>query len=143
MVVLLTNKIKYKSQNETLISLKNNILSLIVMSFLGLTIGVLAGNSRAPVMDSVIPAVLTFLSGFLFYIFSSSKFNQRKNQILLSALSLIIFLMIGSWSGSVNRLESENQEKAWEKELLLYKTDLKLYEYKQQKIIDIQFEDLQ
>ena len=138
---LFSNNSKRK-YTQTMSEIKYLVLPAMVMAIIGLTIGLLAGNSRASIMDSVIPAVLTFLSGFIFFVFSSSKMTDRKKLILVSSLSFVVFLMVGTWSGASNRMLADNNERAWQKELLLYTTDLEVYKYKQEKLVDLQLDSI-
>jgi len=86
-------------------------------SFLALTIGILAGNSREPAINTTITAFLSFLGIFITYLFTKNKSNQeviidRSNIIAL--IILLVFplcLLTGALVGAENRSNIEEKEK--------------------------------
>lgn len=85
-----------------------NHLSILIVSsfsFLGFTIGLLVGMSLSPVVQVVIPALLTFYGGFLTYIISKESMldKQRYISVLLSAIAISFFLIYGVEIGSAER----------------------------------------
>ena len=51
-------------------------------SFLGLTVGLMSGLSKSPVVGVIIPSILTFYGGVIYYLFLfSNKENKNENEI--------------------------------------------------------------
>ena len=85
-----------------------NRLSILIVSsfsFLGFAIGLLVGFSISPVVQVVIPALLTFYGGFLTYIISKESIvdQQRYISVLLSAMAISFFLIYGIEIGTAER----------------------------------------
>ncbi|MCK4543078.1 MAG: hypothetical protein KAU17_12655 [Spirochaetales bacterium] len=115
-----------------------NLLIICSISLVGYIVGVITGNSRNPIVDVLLPLLFTFLGGLSTYVVTRSKTQNRVLTAVLSAF-FTVFTLIGLWAGASNRIESENTQKIWEKELLEYETDLELYLYKQKKVIDLHY----
>ncbi len=85
-----------------------NRLSILIVSgfsFLGFAIGLLVGMSLSPVVQVVIPELLTFYGGFLTYIIAKESIAERQRYIsvLLSAMAISFFLIYGIEIGSAER----------------------------------------
>jgi hypothetical protein len=74
------------------------LLVAIAFSFLGLTIGIHIGLSESPVIGVIIPALLTFIGGFMLYVFVFTDKSKVQDGfvLLIIMISLCFFLMIGS-----------------------------------------------
>lgn len=97
----------------------------IVFSFalLGLVVGVITGLSRQPAVHSVLPAVLTFVGGFVAYIVGS-KDAQNREVIVTAMAAISINLLLGVLWGSEMRVISDSK-----KESLEYKRYLESINY--------------
>jgi len=85
-------------------------------SFLGFAIGLLVGFSISPVVQVVIPAILTFYGGFLTYLFSKDSIGDKKRYIgiLLSAMAVSFFLIYGVEVGSKERNAATKSQKEFD-----------------------------
>lgn len=93
---------------------KNVTISLFIEFFvitngfalLGFSLGSIIGLSRSPVIAALLPAFLTFMGGFLIYIFvQKDNFITLKNKIIVSLImsSLSVNLIFGVELGSIER----------------------------------------
>ncbi len=118
-ISLLYNLLKYfyffKQRATFKLSLpdKITILTITAFAFLGYAIGLLVGLSLSPVVQVVIPALLTFYGGFLTYLLSKDAFANSKKliTILLSAMAVSFFLIYGVEIGSVERDDATKIQK--------------------------------
>ncbi len=87
------------------------LLVAIAFSFLGLTIGLHIGLSESPVIGLVIPALLTFIGGFMVYVFVFTDKSKLQDGfvLLIIMISLCFFLMLGSNYASSVRSEYDRQ----------------------------------
>jgi len=115
------------------------VLALAGLSVLGLSVGLMVGNSRSPAVHAAISSVLTFLGAFTVYVMGT----RRRFARVLSALVLIVFpvfVTYGTYVGSRSRVDFEEYERreALRNSQILeeYKTDLSIYRYEQQRRID-------
>jgi hypothetical protein len=76
--------------------------------FAALTIGWLAGNSRTPVLGTLLPAVLTFLGGFLIYAFGQD--STSKPFVLVTVPLISLMLYVGTGMGSFERAHYNDQQ---------------------------------
>lgn len=88
-------------------------------SFLGLTIGILVGNSRESAVNTCITASLTLLGAFIAYLYTkeAATNNVQKRLLLrnnlISMISLLLFppsLLYGTVIGSENRVDNERSD---------------------------------
>ncbi len=98
-----------------------------------MTLGLLTGLSVNPVVHSVIPALLTFLTGLTAYIFIKKDFELANRKMAVSSLIFItIFLVYGLEVGSKIRIKSELEnrriEHIYKKDMEKYRYELKAYE---------------
>ncbi len=101
------------------------ILPLFSIAVAGLSVGLLSGNSRVPVVAALVPAFLSLLSGYNIYLFSKNS----NHKIIASLFTVVfsIFLIQGISSGSHNRGLKEAAEKEYEQLLVRYETEMELY----------------
>jgi len=110
-------------------------------SVLGLTIGLLVGDSREPAVNTTISASLTFLGAMVVYLFAKKDSNlmnfskQLNNGFFVVIIALISFpttLLYGALLGSNNRLTVEEYQQEMEidkaNRLKYYEYQLKVYE---------------
>ena len=85
-------------------------------SFLGFAIGLLVGFSISPVVQVVIPALLTFYGGFLTYLFSkdSSKNPGQYIGVLFAAMAVSFFLIYGVEIGTTERNAAIKNQKEFD-----------------------------
>ena len=96
---------------------------LLIVSFclLGGVIGIFVGNSLTPVIGTVLPAVLTFITGLLAYLFGKDNLEEWRPVIPNCIISLLLSVLIGSFMGAQIRLDYEESEKEYERWILHYK----------------------
>jgi|GEM_PF-4730290 len=127
--------ILFYGKNEIVKIKKKQIIesALIFNSFsvLGLSIGLITGLSRETVAGIVVSALLTFMAGFVTYIFvikGNTGENRRITLVILTSISLSV--MIGVDIGIKHRILYEDDNRALElhnqKELEYYKAQLEL-----------------
>jgi predicted neutral ceramidase superfamily lipid hydrolase len=85
---------------------------LIIFGFcsLGLTVGVLTGDSGAQVISTVLPAVLSLVGGLAVYLIG----KESKDSLIVapSIAALSFTLLLGALIGANNRNTAENQYQA-------------------------------
>lgn len=122
LVVWLILKLRQKELKSAIVRWYLPVFS---MSVVGLTVGLLAGNSRIPVVDVLVPAFLSLIGGFNVYLFS--KKDQLRASASLISLVLALFLVIGIYAGSDNRDKREAFDRDWERALIQYNADMEIY----------------
>ena len=104
-------------------------LGFLAFAMLGMTTGFLSGNSREPVMEAVIPSILSLIGGLLaFMVVNKSKDNDSKKEIstdsmVTSFIGVFIFtltLLLGSSWGAIAREDWEKFKNS--KEYLMWKS---------------------
>lgn len=92
-------------------------------------IGALAGNSRNPISESVIVAVMGVFSGLV----ASMLNHEAKNRVLaaVAATNFCIVAVYGVHVGSLNRVKVEQEARYYDEQLLRYKSQLSIEEYRQ------------
>ena len=95
-------------------------VSIFAFSLLGGVIGIFVGASQTPVIGTVLPAVLTFITGLLAYLFGKESMMEWRPVIPVCIISLLITSLFGSFMGSQIRLDFEESEKSYEHWLLHY-----------------------
>jgi hypothetical protein len=115
--------------------------SLIVLGygFLGMSIGIVAGNSRSDVVSGVLTGVFALYAGLVVYMYGKEAKDSQK---LLAGLALVVVpftLAYGFHTGATYRLEGEARAKEREqwfaKDMEQWKTDLAVYSEAQKKLI--------
>lgn len=100
-----------------------SVLLLLGLSVLGLTIGLMVGNSRNPAVAAAISAVLAVYGGFTGYLFT-----RNREQGLVASLGLIGFTICveyGTQTGAAFRVIGEDQAKQLE---VWYQKDMANYQ---------------
>jgi hypothetical protein len=122
--------------------LSDSYLLILGFSYIGMTLGLLTGLSLNPVVQAVIPSLLTFMTGLTAYIFinketeqNTTKYEaQQKNQkmavtaLIFVSVLLMYGLEIGSKIRAKSELESKRIEQIYTKDLERYKYELLRYE---------------
>jgi hypothetical protein len=105
----------------------DHLVAAVGFSFLGLTIGMLSGASRNPVVDATIGALLSVYGGLVAYLFSKTN-DARRRQASFALIIVALTVGYGSYIGSRYRSRGESQEadlRQWyEKEAVRYKTQV-------------------
>lgn len=111
--------------------------------FLGLTIGILTGGSRQPVVQVLIPVIPTIFGGLVTYVFYNKEYNNPMNQ--KAAIASLLFISFGLITGAEvsahYRMKTEwadkESEEYYKEKFEQFKTDLKVYEWEKQKELGI------
>ncbi len=124
---------KFRSRLSPFNELADSYFLMLGFSYIGMTLGLLTGLSVNPVVHSVIPALLTFLTGLTAYIFIKKDFDLTNRKMAVSSLIFItIFLVYGLEVGSKIRIKSELEnrriEHIYQQDMEKYKYELKAYE---------------
>jgi hypothetical protein len=82
--------------------------------------GIFVGASQTPVIGTVLPAVLTFITGLLAYLFSKENLVDWRPVIPNCIVALLLTVLFGAFMGSQIRLDYEETEKGYERWLLHY-----------------------
>lgn len=87
----------------------------IIVSFcvLGAVIGVFVGASKTPVVGTLLPALLTFLTGLLAYLFSKDNLAIWRPIIPLIIVGLVSTALAGAFMGSGIRSDHEAFERKY------------------------------
>ena len=109
-------------------------------AILGLSLGIIVGNSRDPVVEAAITGLMTIYGGFVVYIFGKDAKPAQRQLAGVALILLPIALAYGVHLGASYRIVGEGEIKKrdqWlEKDLAEYKTDLELYKYAQEQLLD-------
>ncbi|MCM2472213.1 hypothetical protein HGO38_01820 [Rhizobium sp. CG5] len=73
---------------------------VLAFSSFGIFIGVFTGGSREPIVDAMLPAIITSATAFLVYLFKSNADTVNREWIPLSILSMTLFSTFGSYFAS-------------------------------------------
>jgi FtsH-binding integral membrane protein len=101
-------------------SLKGWQLLIFAFSLLGGVIGIFVGMSQTPVIGTVLPALLAFITGFLTYLFSKETLKEWRSIIPVCIISLLITSLFGSFMASQVRLDFELNTREYQRFLLHY-----------------------
>lgn len=93
---------------------------LTAFAALGVTTGFAAGDSRAPAIGAMLPAVLGVVSGLLTYLFSKDSLSDWRPIIPAGVTVLVVGGLIGLSFGSTLRGKSDQYEKDYAKYLIRY-----------------------
>jgi hypothetical protein len=106
--------------------------------FLGLTMGIFSGLSLSPVVGTIIPAFLTFLGGFITYLFTKENGISHFNRLIAIVCLIVVppSLLLGGLYGIHERKKYEEtlelralaKEKAIKAYDYFYKQELILFE---------------
>ncbi len=114
--------------------LNQGILIWIAISVLGFTIGLMAGNSRTAIVDTVITTVVTVYGGFSIYWFSRSDKNR-----FISASVMIVFsisVLYGVHQGAQYRRVSSLEKRHYEEQRMIFESKIRINEYMEKKRLD-------
>lgn len=101
-------------------SIRTTLPIIIAFGFVGGVAGFSAGLSRVPVVGTVIPAMLTLISGVFGYMFSKESMRSWRTVIQFCIAVLAINCFIGLFIGSQMRGKSEEYDKKYNEWLLHY-----------------------
>lgn len=128
-ILFLIRRIPFFKEKITISEL--SILFLTGVTFLttGFTIGLLSSLSRTSASEAMIPAALTFISGFFAYMIKKDEVFFSKITSFVSVLAFCMSLLYGAEIGSHHRNEYEKQQKEeeqwYKKELEEFKNSLR------------------
>lgn len=111
-------------------------LIIICFAFVGTTLGLMIGASKSPVVGVFIPTLLSFLSGFVAYLFVTKKaINTRTNRVYVSVSIIVLsfFVVIGASKGASERYNDEYEKNQEEK---MYKLKEKELDFKLKLMLD-------
>jgi len=95
-------------------------LLILAFSFLGGVVGIFVGMSKTPVMGTVLPAVLTFITGLLAYLFGKENLAEWRPVIPNCIIAMMATVLFGSLMGSQVRGDYQQSEKEYKEWLLHY-----------------------
>lgn len=108
-------------------SFKRTFPIILAFGFIGGVAGLSAGLSREPVIGTVIPAMLTLVSGVLGYLFGKEHLKEWRLVIPFCIFILTANTCVGLFIGSQMRGKSEEYDKQYNEWLLHYeKVDLEV-----------------
>jgi hypothetical protein len=93
---------------------------IVAFGSLGTVLGFLAGNSREPLVGSVITTLLTFITGLLAYVFGKEANSPWQPFIPFALIVLVINTLTGISAGSVNRASHEAYDRAYKEWMMHY-----------------------
>jgi hypothetical protein len=121
------NYIRHKLYRQAFTPVKfgNSFIYSAAFSCLGYTLGLLVGFTTSPIAQFIIPALLTFLGGFVTILLSKEKATQTSDRTVAAALLVIpFFLVFGLEIGAAERDKATRITKL--KELHYLELELKL-----------------
>ena len=114
-------------------------LFIIVLGLLGGVVGICTGASRVPVVGSVLPAFLTFMTAFCGYAFTKEGLAKMRHVIPYSLTAMLISSVYFSFVGSKIRFETETFTRLDQRDLLRYeRVDLEIEKAQKFKAAGIQ-----
>lgn len=122
-VLLIVIKIAIK---KVKVNKDNTLLALGVIT-LGISVGLIMGNNRNPISDTVVSSILSIIGGLLAYLFyknektdngetpiSQRSFNANRLTVILFLILFPLALLYGANSGALLRIKNEVDERAVE-----------------------------
>ena len=122
---------------------KNSIALSFGIITLGLSIGLIMGNNRNPISDTIMSSILSLLGGLIAFLFIKKEdrekngkseikteeiiFERNWSVVLLFFFLFPLALLYGAHSGSVLRLQNEQIERAVDYNSTLSKDSLELW----------------
>lgn len=94
--------------------------TLLAFCFLGLVVGLFAGNSKSPVVANLLPALVTFVSGLVAYLAAKETLKAWRKQIPLLLVGFLATTAFSGFYGTLLRGKSEGQEIVTKKDMLFY-----------------------
>lgn len=115
-VVLVYLVAKYISK----VRIKGQGALIAAFGVLGGVVGIMVGASRTPVVGTVLPGILTFVTGLLAYLFSKEHLSEWRPVIPFCIVAMLLLSLFGAFMGSSIRLKNEAYEKEYAEWLLHY-----------------------
>ncbi len=123
---------RYKSG----IKFQGSAMAIVAFGSLGGVLGFAVGNSRQPIVGTVLPALLTFITALLGYLFSKEQLSEWRPVIPYCITVLVLNAFIGLCSGGIVRGKYEDFERDYQRRLMEYeKVDLEVKKAEQLKKI--------
>ena len=82
-------------------------------ALLGLVVGMFSGASTTPVMGDVLPALLTFITALLAYLFAKDALKEYRDAIPPALINLLLAAVISAFLGSAIRADKEDYERRY------------------------------
>ena len=93
------------------IATKGQLTILIAFSLLGTLIGIFTGASREPIMQGLLPAFITFITGLVAYLASKDVLKSWAALVPSCLVVLLLTAVLSSFYGSTLRGEEEHRER--------------------------------
>lgn len=90
-------------------------------SGLGAMVGIAMGASRLGVVGSILPALLTLISGYLVYLFTADRIIVNRRILPYCLMALIVSASFGSFYGAAIRGQQEQNARDWEKHMIEFR----------------------
>jgi 4-hydroxybenzoate polyprenyltransferase len=100
--------------------IKGQVVFIFSFGFLGGVLGYSAGYSRVPVVGTILPALLTFVTALLGYLFSKDQLETYRPLIPYCIVVLLLNSFYGLSVGSIMRGKFDDFERDYQKRLLYY-----------------------
>jgi energy-coupling factor transporter transmembrane protein EcfT len=94
--------------------------TLVAFCFLGLVIGLFTGNSKSPVVASLLPVLVTFISGLVAYLAARDTLQAWRKQIPLLLVGFLATTVLSTFYGSYLRGKDQEHENNVRKQMLFY-----------------------
>jgi hypothetical protein len=107
-------------------------------ALLGLVVGLFTGASTTPVIGDVLPALLTFISAMLAYLFAKDALKEYRDAIPPALINLLLTALISAFLGSAIRSDKEAFERNYKHWALEQeKVDFEIKRLQACKILDL------
>jgi hypothetical protein len=100
--------------------IKGQVIFIFSFGFLGGVLGYSAGYSRVPVVGTILPALLTFVTALLGYLFSKDQLETYRPLIPYCIVVLLLNSFYGLSVGSIMRGKFDDYEREYQKRFLYY-----------------------
>jgi hypothetical protein len=80
---------------------------------LGVVVGIFSGASTTPVVGDVLPALLTFVSAVLAYLFAKDALREYRDAIPAALINLLVTAVIAAFFGTAIRADKEDFERKY------------------------------
>lgn len=97
-----------------------DIPALLAFCLLGLVVGLFTGNSKSPVVASLLPALVTFISGLVAYLAAKDTLQVWRKQIPLLLVGFLATTALSTFYGSFLRGKDQERENEAKKQMLFY-----------------------
>ena len=95
-------------------------MMIFAFSLLGGVIGIFVGTSMTSVIGTVLPALLTFLTALLAYLFGLERLAEWRPVIPLCIIVLLMTCLYGTFVGTSVKAEHVKSEREYKEKLLYY-----------------------